>query len=103
MPIYQFENELGEEVEVYFGMDEAPENGATIEHEGQRLTRIVASPMGVVREYRHVSRSLPRVNPDDPYWPHYDEQHRPVFTSREQVNKLADKLRGNYGSGFKYE
>jgi len=103
MPIYSFEDASGNEVEVFFGMDEVPENGATIEHEGQRLTRIVALPRGMVKEYRHVSHSLPRVNPKDPYWPHYNDKNQPVFTSRAQCAKLSDKIRGEYGGGMKYE
>lgn len=103
MPLYSFVDSNGLEIEVYYGMEEAPEIGSTVNHDGQSLTRIPSLMGGVVKEYRHVSHSLPRVNPKDPYWPHYDSHNRPVFTSKAQVQKLSDKLRGSYGSGFRYD
>lgn len=104
MPLYQFKDQYGFEVEVFFGMDDAPKIGDEIDHEGQMLTRVPSVEGGIVREYRHVSHQLPRVNPNDPYWPHYDSSNRPVCTSRAQVMELQARIRdcGGQGKGFEF-
>lgn len=101
-PLYQFTNEAGEEVEVLLGMDEAPEVGSTIEVDGQKLTRQFSTQGGIVKNYAHVSHSLPRVKPSDPYWKKFDGAGRPVFTSKRDVEELTARI-GHMGGRFAYD
>lgn len=64
MPLYAFQTMLGEEVERFFSMADAPEIGSLIQDpEHGELMRLPSS-MGqpVIPEYRHVASSLPRVH-----------------------------------------
>lgn len=106
MPLYDYVNEAGDLREVYFGMDEVCEIGATIEHAGEKLTRVPSreggNVGGVVHDYYHVSHSLPRIDPKNPYWKRWDKSGKPAFTSKREVEELTSKLRGEYASGFQY-
>jgi hypothetical protein len=103
VPIYQFRDEQsGEIVDRYYAMADAPEVGSVTDEDGNRLCRIVSEQAGIVHEYRHVSHSLPRVDPNDPYWPHFDEKNRPVFTSKKQVGELQARI-AHMGGGFRFE
>jgi hypothetical protein len=66
MPMYQFENNRGEENEFYFSMAEAPDIGSVIEDEdGNEWTRVSSFQVDagietVVHGYPYVSRAAPR-------------------------------------------
>lgn len=92
MVVYSFQDEQGREVDVDFALDERPALGEWIEHEGQRLQRILSAPAGLVKEYRHVSHQLPRIDPKNPYWDKFNEKHQPVFEHKRDVDELSAKI-----------
>jgi len=101
MPIYIFETAAGDVVERYFPMAEAPEIGATVlDDAAGPILRLPSVPAGkdIVRDYRCVGHSLPRISPNDPdpIWPHFTPDGKPTFTSKAQVQEYSARTGRRY-------
>ncbi len=95
--IYVFTDEAtGEEVELLMSMEEAPQLGAVIEHEGRTLRRNVTAATGSGREeINFVSRQLPRWDKHHgEAGGKFDRRGRPVFTSRQQAKEYGARTEG---------
>lgn len=103
MPMYSFVDRQGNAAELFYSMENAPEIGAAVWVDGIQLTRVCErAPNATVMEHRHVAHSLPRVNPKDPYWPHYDDRGRPTFTGKQQVKELEARI-AHLGGNFRWD
>lgn len=91
-PIYEYEAENGERMDVYAEMADAPRIGDQItDHEGRVWTRVASNPQASVKADRHfVSNSLP-----GGYKYHrmaggkFDRRGRPLFDSQRQVEETV--------------
>ena len=88
MPEYEFKNEKGKPRTVFMSMAEAPEIGSTIEHEGEKLTR-VASNTSVHMDFVPFSSHM--LAPGHPHAEEYDETGAPSFSSKRQLDEFIDK------------
>ena len=94
MPIYTFKTESGKKTELFFHMDDAPTIGSTIEIGGATMTRQVDKPhVDCRQEVRFTSNGLPRNHPDAPSC---NEQGKPVFASKKQVDEFVAKQDGTW-------
>ena len=94
MPIYTFKTESGKKTELFFYMDDAPTIGSTIEVAGVTMTRLVDKlHVDCRQEGRFVSNGLPRNHPDAPSC---NEQGKPVFASKKQVDEFVAKQDGTW-------
>lgn len=94
MPIYTFKTESGKTEEMFFSMDDAPSIGATIDIGGIMLTRQVDRVAVDCRpEVHFTSNGLPRNHPDAPAC---NEQGKPVFASKKQVDEFVAKQDGTW-------
>lgn len=92
MPNYEFTNQAGQVVEVYYPMSTVPSVGAVVQHpERGTLTRILSSaqlsPNFTTGTYPYVSVTLPRNMPGVPC----NEKGQPIISSRRHERNVASE------------
>ncbi len=92
MPMYTFESDDGERLNLSFPMSKAPRIGSTVRRKGKAFTRVVsggiqisADVANVVHGYPYVSNSLPR-NLDGC---EHTDKGKPIIQSREHERSIA--------------
>ncbi len=92
MPNYEFTNQAGQIVEVYYSMSTVPSVGAEVKHtEHGTLTRILSSaqvsPNFTTGTYPYVSHTLPRNMPGV----RCDAKGHPIISSRKHERNVASE------------
>ena len=91
-PVYTFKTPSGKKTELFFSMDDAPRIGASVEVGGVMLTRVVDRlQVSVQKDTHFASHSLSRNHPDAP---RVDEQGKPCFQSKKEVDEFVAKQEG---------
>jgi hypothetical protein len=92
MPNYEFTNQAGQVVEVYYPMSTVPSVGEVVQHpERGTLTRILSSaqlsPNFTTGTYPYVSHTLPRNMPGV----RCDATGHPIISSRKHERNVASE------------
>jgi hypothetical protein len=103
MPHYDFEDEQGEQHELWYSMADAPRVGEVIEHGGKKLTRVWSHPRAVVR--RDIEFKGWSLDPWTPGFDRYDTDGQPLISGRRELQRGIDGARRAgidlaYGDGW---
>lgn len=89
MPTYSFEDENGEQVDLFLSMSQAPAWGEWGTFGGRRLKRVVETPVEpYVPDYTCTIRSQARW---DPTYPRFDSNGHGVILSKREHNEYKAK------------
>ena len=88
MPEYAFADEQGNALRVWLPIDEAPEMGSWITHEGKRIKRLVTMPQVGKIDKPFVSVQIRDDHPDVKHW---DENHDAVMNNTYEASEFAKR------------
>lgn len=94
MPYYPFVSDSGEQVELYYSMDDVPDIGETVEEEGIEYKRVL-SRLGGVKVAQPI-RSF-QIRDNHPDVPHYDKEGAACFENKAQAREFAEKHNARLG------
>lgn len=88
--LYPFEADDGEQIELYYSMNDAPKIGEVVDVNGKPFKRVFSN-LPVVHDYKwepYASRQLPRWHKGHKK---FNKKGMPVFETRQQEREFAAK------------